>query len=189
MYYLFISNKPIDMPLLEMTLNSVIEDEFDFVAYDLYSGHIETGFSISTFLKHQLEFISFDLGQSIKVLGTPKLDDLSKHLLTQCLKMSSSYLSLADAINISLIQNDTTTKQLFMHYFDDVNKELLDTILAFVEHGSNVILVSKLLYIHRNTMNQRLSKFSDITSLDMRDVEHNQLIYLYRLLKDNINLF
>ena len=90
------------MSLLEMTLNSVIEDEFDFVAYDSYSGHIETGFSISTFLKHQLEFISFDLGQSIKVLGTPKLDDLSTYLLKQCLLMSSSYLSLADFINCIL---------------------------------------------------------------------------------------
>ncbi|MBR3839659.1 MAG: helix-turn-helix domain-containing protein [Erysipelotrichales bacterium] len=189
MYYLFISNKPIDMTTFELTLNSVIEDEFDFVVYDAYSGHIETGFSISTFLKHQLTLINSDLGQSIKILGTPKLDDLSMYLLKHILKMNSPYHSLADAITISLIQNDEATKQLFLHYFDHVNKELIDSILSFVEHGSNVLLVSKLLYIHRNTMNQRISKFTDITNLDMRDVEHNQLVYLYRLLKDNTNLF
>lgn len=189
MYYLFISNSPIDMPEFESIINSVIEDELDFVSFDAYSGYFETGFSVSLILKHQMQLINSDVGQSIYILGTPKLDELSRHLLSHTPKMGNPYHSLADAIMISLFQHDELTKELFLHYFDNVQKELIDTILAFVENGSNVLLVSRLLYIHRNTMNQRLTKFTDITGLDMRDVEHTQLVYIYGLLRDNANVF
>lgn len=187
MYYIFTSNKVIDMNMFEGALNTIIEDEFDFVTWDSYSGYIETGFSVSTLFKHQLDLINVDLGLNISVLGTPQIDELSKHLMYEISKYGGSYHSLADAVTLSLFNQNKKTKELFLKYFDNVGKELMDTVLTFVEHGSNVLVVSKLLYIHRNTMNQRLTRFCDLTGLDIRDVEHNQLIYLYGLLRDNIN--
>ncbi len=62
--------------------------------------------------------------------------------------------------------------------------ELLDTIKAFLENGSNATLSAKKLYIHRNTLQYRLDKFSEKTGVNLKDFNNAVTVYLACLLKD-----
>ena len=186
MYYLFVASKEIDMEYYEEFLNTVIVDEFYFEAKSNTQGYIETALPISEVLLSQFNLMNEDLGVSISFLGTPNLDVLSYHLVETILsKKSSGYISLADACTLALINQDGFVKEKLVSYFDAVDKELLENIISFIQHGCNALATSRDLYLHRNTMNYRLSRFSDITGLDLRCSEHIQLIHLYSLLKEN----
>ena len=186
MYYLFSASKEIDMEYYEEFLNTVIVDEFYFEAQSNTQGYIETAVPISEVLLTQINLMNEDLGVSISFLGTPSLDDLARHLVeTILVKKTSGYISLADACILGLINQDSFVREKIVSYFDKVDNELLSNIISFIQHGCNALATSRDLYLHRNTMNYRLSRFMDITGLDLRSNEHIQLIHLYSLLKEN----
>ncbi|CAM3648001.1 PucR family transcriptional regulator [Mesobacillus zeae] len=56
--------------------------------------------------------------------------------------------------------------------------ELLDTLLVFLKCGSNVSLAAKQLYIHRNTLQYRLEKFSERTGINLKDFHSSITVYL-----------
>lgn len=189
MYYIFKANKPIDMSHYEEFLNSVIVDEFYFEAQSDTSGYIETALPISDILQTQVNLMSEDLGISISFLGTPFLDELAYHLInTVLVSKANGYLSLADACLLALLKQDKYVWEALKGYFEKVDNETMRNIISFVKHGCNALATSKALYLHRNTMNYRISRFMEITNLDLRNSEHVQLIYLYALLKENGNI-
>lgn len=190
MYYLFVASKAVKMESLEEFLNSVIVDEFYFEAWSDKHGYIETALPISDVLLSQINVMNEDLGIALSFLSTPKLDELSIYLANTLLaNKTCGYLSLADACLLSLFKQDTFVKEKLFAYFDEVDRETMSTVISFVRHGGNVLATSKDLYLHRNTMNYRLSRFSEATGLDIRNHEHVQLIYVYALVKENGNLF
>ena len=52
------------------------------------------------------------------------------------------------------------------------NTNLLDTLRAFLYTGQNIAEASAMLYIHRNTMNNRLQKIGDLIHIDLQDSEN-----------------
>lgn len=189
MYYLFVASKAIEMDSYEEFLNTVIVDEFYFEAISNTKGFIETALPISEVLLSQINLMNEDLGVAISFLGTPNLDDLAYHLVdTILVRKSSGYLSLSDACTLALMNKDTYVREKLLSYFDKIDKELLDNIISFIQHGCNALATSRDLYLHRNTMNYRLSRFSEVTGLDLRCNEHIQLIHLYSLIKENVTI-
>lgn len=186
MYYMFVASKMIDMEQFEDFLNTVIVDEFYFEAEDSTHGYIETALSISENILSLINLMNEDLGTSISFLGTPTLNELSHYLIKNVVaRKRSGYLSLADACLIALINQDAFVKEELLSYFDGIDNEILGNIISFIKHGCNALATSRALYLHRNTMNYRLSRFSELTGLDLRNSEHIQLIHLYSLLKEN----
>lgn len=49
------------------------------------------------------------------------------------------------------------------------DKELLTTVQVFLENNMNASLTSKKLYIHRNTLQYRLDKFTEKTGVNLKD--------------------
>lgn len=67
-------------------------------------------------------------------------------------------------------------KQLVLNkYYND--KEMYLTIKTYLEHNQNVSKASEYLYIHRNTLNQRLNKFKDETNFNVKKFIDGHLIY------------
>lgn len=60
--------------------------------------------------------------------------------------------------------------------------ELLHTIKVFLQNGSNVSLTAKKLYIHRNTLQYRLDKFTEKTGIQLKDFNSALTVYLACLL-------
>ena len=57
------------------------------------------------------------------------------------------------------------------------NQEMIKTIKEFLEHNQNTTSASKALYIHRNTLNQRLDKFEQETDFNVKTFNDAFLIY------------
>lgn len=78
-----------------------------------------------------------------------------------------------------LIDEDLKKSILKEFHQDD---EFLNTIKVFLDKNQNSSEASKALYLHRNTLNNRIDKFYKITGYDLRKFEDAALIYL--LVKD-----
>jgi hypothetical protein len=72
-------------------------------------------------------------------------------------------------------------KQIFRKYEDD--HMMIETIKVYLESDQNVSVAAKALYIHRNTLTQRLDKFSQITGFDVKKFMDGFLIYQLLLIK------
>ncbi|WP_026583955.1 PucR family transcriptional regulator [Bacillus sp. J33] len=64
--------------------------------------------------------------------------------------------------------------------------ELLNTIKVFLQHSSNVSLTAKKLYIHRNTLQYRLDKFTEKTGIQLKDFNSAVTVYLACLLYEQL---
>ncbi|MBP3039637.1 helix-turn-helix domain-containing protein [Bacillaceae bacterium Marseille-Q3522] len=60
--------------------------------------------------------------------------------------------------------------------------ELLSTIMIYLENNSNVSVTAKKLYLHRNTLQYRLDKFTEKTGVPFRDFNSTITTYLACLL-------
>ena len=187
MYYLFSASRTLDMVAYEGFLRSVLPNDFYFTSYNTRQGYIETDTSISDTLYTSIPIMNEDLGCSITILSTPTLSSLTSYLLNDLQGLKpSGYLSLADACLLALLQrrDEVMRKGIFDH-FKGVDPKLMEDIITFVRCGCNVINTSRILYLHRNTMNYRIRKFQDLMGMNLRNEEDVQFIRLYALLKEN----
>lgn len=186
MYYIFSATKPLDMIAYEEFLHTVLPDEFYFEAYNTRQGYIEIETSISEILHSSIHMMNEDLGYSITILSTPILSPLTSYLLSnlQTLK-PSGYITLAEACLLMLLNQDKAVRNGVYDHFKGVDPKLMEDIITFVRCGCNVINTSRILYLHRNTMNYRIRKFQDLMGMNLRNEEDVQFIRLYALLKEN----
>lgn len=62
--------------------------------------------------------------------------------------------------------------------------DLLTTVKLFLENNSNATLTAKQLYVHRNTLQYRLDKFTVKTGINLKDFHSSLTIYLACLLSE-----
>ncbi len=60
-----------------------------------------------------------------------------------------------------------------------LGQELIDTLLAFADANMNASIAAKNLYLHRNSLNYRLDKITEITGLDIRQFKALSLLYYW----------
>jgi DNA-binding PucR family transcriptional regulator len=95
---------------------------------------------------------------------------------------------LADIIPHSLI-NEPSLKNAKWYINQILGKtkqdtELIKTVKTYIECNSNATYAAKQLYIHRNSLQYRIDKFSERTGLDIRNFRHALTAYLIFLLND-----
>lgn len=76
--------------------------------------------------------------------------------------------------------SENLKKEVFKSLYND--KEFLKSIKIYLESDKNTTLASKEANLHRNTLDNRLEKFTDITGYNLKDFDDSVFIYL--LLKD-----
>lgn len=127
-------------------------------------------------------FVSFTIYESIVYSDLKKAEEqfiLFKEII-KTNQVNAIYLNqktlLSQVINN---KNDLIKEFILSDYYNDL--EMKKTIITFLENDQNVSNASKALYLHRNTLNQRLDKFQNKTSFDIKKFIDGYLIY--RLLK------
>lgn len=79
-----------------------------------------------------------------------------------------------------LNQVDSMMKQhILKKYANDLI--MIDSIKNYLESNQNTSVASKKIYVHRNTLIQRIDKFKEITGFDVRDF--NDAFLIYHLIK------
>ncbi len=63
---------------------------------------------------------------------------------------------------------------------------LIESMLVFLEENGNVVQASKRLYVHRNTLQNRIQKTEELTSLNLSDAQQRLTLHL-ALLTDMVN--
>ncbi len=88
-----------------------------------------------------------------------------------------NYLNDKTVLEYYIHQIDHELKKLFLRkYHQDIL--MIETIKAYLESDQNMVLASKKLYVHRNTLIQRIDKFLQETGFDVRKFKDALLIYL-----------
>ncbi len=86
------------------------------------------------------------------------------------------YLDNARILTYLGHQVDEPFKRFILRKFYD-DQVMLETLLTYFESDLNMIHAAKKLYIHRNTLIQRLDKFTQMTGFDPRKFMDAHLIY------------
>lgn len=98
------------------------------------------------------------------------------------LKFDRSYIN--DKIlfyeRIQSVIDDVFKRHVLKEFYDD--SEFLNTIKVFIEKNQNASEASKYLFLHRNTLINRIDKFYRVTGYDLKKFEDAAIVYL--LVKD-----
>jgi sugar diacid utilization regulator len=108
--------------------------------------------------------------------------DLKRHMEFMKKKLQiisfNKYVYLNDKVVLKALidQNDQEIKKfIFRKYLND--SMMQESIKIYLESNQNMSLAAKKLYVHRNTLIQRLDKFYQTTGFDVRLFTDAYLIY------------
>lgn len=169
------------IPILFEVLNESLE--IDYYSNDQNSLTIIYSYA-NLEIKNTLTSLSIDLYLDILVYESLIYNDkesLDKNYKL-FLKINEVYKLKYQYYNNNLILSENylnVTKDLksliLSNYYLD--KEMKRTIVGFLENDQNISKASKNLYLHRNTLSLRLSKFEEVTNFDIKKFIDGFLIY------------
>lgn len=129
--------------------------------------------------------VDFRLYQSYKYDGLKKLEENRLFIADKLKDINfNSYIFIDDQIVVKYFLKtlDNTFKiQILKKYY--LNQVMLDTVKTYLESNQNMSVAAKSLYVHRNTLIQRLDKFYQATGFDVKKFIDGFLIYQLLLVK------
>ena len=136
-------------------------------------------------LKDMLYHIISETYQDIRLYQSHHFDDLNSLQSHQTYMTSimslipfnlASYLDDKICLKYLLQQNIVVEKKHFLRKYAS-NSEILLTVKTFLEHNQNINQTAAELYIHRNTLLQRLDKFHHMTGFDLKKFQDAFIMY------------
>jgi|LGVE01.1.fsa_nt_gb hypothetical protein len=159
------------------------EYKLEDVYYNLESEILS---EVSIYVSYDVEKIEdiFDAYQRLD-----NLKELSKTISSKCNIYEFDKLLLPNLfLTIKKYENFDEIKEIFnksARY--DLNDELIETAIVFLENNLHITESANKLYIHRNTMIYRLNKISSITGYDIRKFSGAINFYLNYLYDNLLN--
>ena len=86
------------------------------------------------------------------------------------------YLNDHSLLKVNIHQLDQEIKQFTLRKYEH-DQIMLETIKIYLESNQNMVIAAKKLYVHRNTLIQRIDKFYQVTGFDIRRFNDAFLIY------------
>jgi carbohydrate diacid regulator len=101
-----------------------------------------------------------------------------------------SYYDLSFPVLLSGLDSGWQAKELRqpllqLESFDRKSGTLIKTLGAWFKHNNHPISTAKALHIHRNTLDYRLQKISELTGLDLSDTDSRLLLYVAMQLRNH----
>ena len=95
---------------------------------------------------------------------------------------NSGYLSLYEIL-LEEYKDDSLDLEFVKDVFKNVNEYIFDTAKAYIDLEESVQYTSEFLFTHRNTINYRISRFSQLSDINLKNGKNilltRFLIYLY----------
>lgn len=166
--------------LLDMMPTAKIEIEQDFLSVILKESY-SYNFSDIIFNTNAELYTNLSLYES-SIFSD--YDELIKDKSFKMMQLRFDRIYLNDKIlfyeRILDVIDDAFKRQVLKEFYDD--PEFLNTIKVFIEKNQNTSEASKFLYLHRNTLINRIEKFYRVTGYDLKKFEDAAIVYL--LVKD-----
>ncbi len=110
---------------------------------------------------------------------------------TQCFQLSRSQLKNQGVFQffesipyILLRDTNELTRTKMTNLVSDFTKEEIHTIKVFIESGLNISFTAKKLFMHRNSLQYRVDKFSEKTGIELKSFQGALVVYLAILSKN-----
>ena len=186
-YYYFASQYKLNKGMFDDIIRKSYSQYIEIEYYDDFSGVILADENFFVRLNSIIDILTMDLYSNFIFLESFKLCSLAEKALLK-LQKDKKYGSFAVSLVVLqyYLSGDIELYDELKVEFSSVNKELLDTAIAYINCNMNACLASKSLYIHRNTFNYRLNKFIEQTQLDIRNYNNSILLLSYFLINSNL---
>ena len=177
--YLFLGKTPFNQALLLEYLHRLpLEGEVEFV--NEYQGEIHSAEPIEAELSALLVDLVADLGLTLSFLYAGSHASFEEDLLPGALRFCPNQVCFpSDVILREIGFGEFSSYGPLVRLFRGLPQELLATVGAYLRAGMDACKAAKLLGLHRNTFNYRLSAFASKTGLDVREYHNAMLVELY----------
>lgn len=100
-------------------------------------------------------------------------DELTTSALRFAVQLSANKVHrLSTVLMVAIMRKDEAVTLAITQWLNGINSSLLDFGKAYVENDGNGLKTATRLYVHRNTINNRLAEFLDETQMDLREFEN-----------------
>lgn len=184
--YLYIESKnsikeniPTIIEIFQAILNIEKYEEFDKELILYYTiSYVDT---IKEVMSNLVEDMYIDLrvyeSKNYKTMAALKSDfSYVKTKLKEIPFYIDNYHNNKSILSFNLTKIDNQLEKLILGSYYN-NHEMLKTVKVFLENNQNSSTASKELYVHRNTLNQRLEKFISETNFNVKNFKDAFLIY------------
>ncbi len=95
-------------------------------------------------------------------------------------KIRNNYITLNDLFIFDYIEiiNEYNNKHIDSNILNNLDKNLLNTGISFIENDLNLTKTSNALFLHRNTLLYRLEKIKETINLDLRQFKDAFIFYI-----------
>lgn len=184
--YLYIQSKediknhvPIIIEVFSAAIN-VSKYKTDSNSITLYFNH-EVTKGVTDIVYNLVEDMYIDLRvyESLNYKSVSKLEEeslLIKKYLDEIPFHLYTYINNSVLLHENLFKINKELKQIILQsYYNNI--EMIKTIKTYLECDQNMSNAAKVLYLHRNTLNQRLEKFTYETGFNIKGFKDAFLIY------------
>ncbi len=131
----------------------------------------------------QTQFVNLKL--SFDALNADLMDDLTMVIVPRHEKKIAELVRSSTRIGLyhftqelpRLLHENPLIRDELMTFTDEVSEDVLQTIQTYLELNMSVNLVAKTMYTHRNTVNYRISRFIELTGIDIRATTNGYYVY------------
>lgn len=184
MRFIYINSRK-DLTDSIQTILEVLEESVSIISYSFLNNDLIIYFNYSnTNLEEIASILMTDLYINANLYESNEYDKeddvnraikLIKNLFVKY-TFNDSYLSNKLLLESLYLKKDSDLEKLVLNsYYKDL--EMYNTIKVFLEENQNSTIASQKLYLHRNTLNQRLDKFNDKTGFNVKKFIDAYLIY------------
>lgn len=161
------NSKVFNRHVFEETLRLTLGVEYEIKYTDKYI-YLEIYDFDDSFSKMNVvsDLLNSDFNTTFTILLVPKFDTFMLKLLD--LVNGSGVFNAYQVLNSSLIKGKIKKEEIPL-YLENIDNELINIFSIYYESGMNICSTARLLYLHRNTLNYKLTKLSNDLDMDVRD--------------------
>ena len=109
----------------------------------------------------------------------------AKKALQSCLRTKTSAIRFYDEIDMELFADEISNQakirylqKIFREYTTAELQETVELLEKFYENNGSITKTAETLFIHKNTLQQRLKKIHSRTGYDPRSLSDNSVLYM-----------
>jgi len=178
-HYLFVSKEPLNKEKIEELLKNLCKTDA-FCYFDDFSGEFIGDSFLYEIIDSSLSNLVAEYGSSISILASHDNSEFSLSLLKETiLYFPNQIVFPSDLVMKEMSFGDYRSYPKIKEMFSKVDYEILETVGTYLRCGLDGLGAARRLGIHRNTFNYRMSKFIELTNLDIRDYHNALLLELF----------
>lgn len=171
----FKTNKEYSFEKIKFILNSIVGGSFQLTWDGKFGTILLDNPSIQYVnLKLNYDALRADLVDDLTFVIVPRFEVVLANLVKE--KCHPGLYPIAKLLP-HLLHEDQLLKDKLFYFKDEVSNEILETIKAYLELNMSVNMVAKTQYAHRNTVNYRISRFIELTGIDIRSTLNGYYVY------------